>query len=76
MTENTQKEQFSIAYVRALAAVTGVKVTKEEVDDDSVDVTLSVSAGASSKMDVQLKCSGVLKKTGNRFPFPSQVEEL
>ena len=69
MTENTQKEQFSTAYVRALASVSGYKVTREEVDDDSVDITLSATGGAAPKLDIQLKCSSTIKKTGVDFPF-------
>ena len=40
MDLNTQKEQFSIAYMRALAAVAAIKVDRHEVDDDSIDVLL------------------------------------
>ena len=32
MTEEQQKEQFSIAYVRAIAAVAGVNTSRPEVD--------------------------------------------
>lgn len=38
MTEEQQKEQFSVAYVRAVAAVARVNTYKPEVDDDSVDI--------------------------------------
>src|SRR4051812_4894837 len=69
MTENNQKEQFSIAYIRALAAVLGLKVTREEVDDDSVDVTLLRTGGTAPKLDIQLKCSGAIQKMELDFPF-------
>lgn len=46
MTEEIQKEQFSYAYVRAIAAVAGIKVDKPEVDDDSVDLRFSVKSVA------------------------------
>ena len=45
MEKNIQKEQFSIAYVRALAAVAGVKVWHTDVDDESVDMTLERTGG-------------------------------
>ncbi len=54
---NIQKEQFSIAYIRAVAAVAGVKVAHAEVDDDSVDVMLERSGGVAPKLDIQLKCT-------------------
>ena len=38
MTEEQQKEQFSIGYVRAVAAVAGANTYKPEADDDSVDL--------------------------------------
>ena len=38
-----QKEQFSIAFVRAIAAVSGYNITRCEVDDDSVDLGLKGS---------------------------------
>src|SRR5438094_226794 len=41
MTENLQKEQFSRAYVRAVAAAAAVNTYTPEVDDDSVDMGFS-----------------------------------
>ena len=38
MDLNQQKEQFSIAYFRAVAAAAGYNVYKPEVDDSSVDL--------------------------------------
>lgn len=38
MTLDQQKEQFSYAYVRAVAAVAQIAVTPPTVDDDSVDL--------------------------------------
>jgi len=57
MDLNTQKEQFSIAYVRAVAAVAGVKVLRTDVDDDSIDIGLERSGGCAPKLDLQLKCT-------------------
>ncbi len=55
-----QQEQFSKAYVRAIAAVTGLRVSEPEVDDDSIDMTLAARGGnqavRSAKLDLQLKC--------------------
>ena len=57
MHPNLQKEQFSIAYVRAVTSVAGVKVTSVEVDDDSIDVMLERSGDCTPKLDLQLKCT-------------------
>jgi hypothetical protein len=40
MTENEQKQQFSIAYVHAVAARAGFTCQATLVDDDSVDVVI------------------------------------
>lgn len=56
-----RKEQFSLAYVHAVAAVAGCKVAHWSVDDDSVDVTLArkreAAAFTAPKLDVQMKCT-------------------
>lgn len=56
-----QKEQFSKAYVRALASVVGLSMNDHTVDDDSVDCTFCLKGGGekvrSPKLDVQLKCT-------------------
>jgi hypothetical protein len=69
MDLNAQKEQFSIAYVRALAAVAGLKIRREEVDDDSVDIQFARSGGRSPYLDMQLKCSAAVERGENYFPF-------
>lgn len=67
MNLNLCKEQFSRAYVRAIAAVAGLKVSEDNVDDDSIDISLGRSGGASPKIDLQLKC------TAERIP-PAGVD--
>jgi hypothetical protein len=61
MDVSQKKEQFSRAYVRAVAAVTGLRVSEPEVDDDSIDMTLAGRGGGgpirSPKLDLQLKCT-------------------
>jgi len=57
MDLNAQKEQFSVAFVRAVAAAAGVKVLRAEVDDDSIDIGLERSGGCAPKLDIQLKCT-------------------
>ena len=74
MDLNAQKEQFSMAYVRAVAAVAAVKVTRAEVDDDSVDVTLERSSGCAPRLDLQLKCTGVEDHPVGEFSFPLEIK--
>jgi hypothetical protein len=57
MDLNTQKEQFSVAFVHAVASVAGVKIIRAEVDDDSIDVGLERTGGCAPKLDLQLKCT-------------------
>jgi hypothetical protein len=58
---NQRKEQFSNAYVRAVASVAGFTLSKPEVDDDSIDLTLAQRGGGgtirSPRVELQLKCT-------------------
>lgn len=75
MTDEIQKEQFSIAYVRAVAAVAGVKSDRPETDDDSVDFRFSIKSIAgwptSPIVEVQLKCTTEtgFREDGIHFPL-------
>jgi hypothetical protein len=61
MDVSQRKEQFSLAYVRAVASVAGFSASIPEVDDDSEDLILSgrIVAGVPSrpKIALQLKCT-------------------
>jgi len=57
---NSQKEQFSVAYLHALASVAGLQLVRSVVDDDSVDVQLARSGNRSPQLAIQLKCSSAL----------------
>ena len=73
MHKTTQKEQFSIAYFHAIAAVCGLKISRCDVDDESIDLTVGKTGGdgtiRSPRLDVQLKCTelDVLKEDGVHF---------
>lgn len=45
MDLNQQKAQLSLAYVHALSAAAGAKVSHWLVDDESVDITVGMSGG-------------------------------
>lgn len=58
---NAQKEQFSVAYVSAVAAVAGYTLGKFDVDDDSVDRIMGargpIGTIRSPRLEMQLKCT-------------------
>lgn len=60
MTLDMQKEQFSRAYVQAVAACAGFAWSVPSVDDDSIDMSLYQTGGGgtirSPRLDLQLKC--------------------
>lgn len=78
MDENQRKEQFSNAYVRAVASVAGYALSKPDVDEDSVDWTISARGGGgtirSPKLDIQLKCSGRNIRSDTEIRFPLSVK--
>jgi hypothetical protein len=57
MDPNQQKEQFSNAFLHAIAAVSECSISKPSVDDDSVDWTVSKVMPRRPKIDLQLKCT-------------------
>ncbi len=69
MDLNSQKEQFSIAYIHAVAAVAGLKLDRCSVDDDSIDVLISRAGQRSPRLDLQLKCSSDIELKPDDFSF-------
>ncbi|RYD19982.1 MAG: DUF4365 domain-containing protein [Verrucomicrobiaceae bacterium] len=61
MTIDDQKEPFSLAYARAVAAVAQISVCEPAVDDDSVDLIFLLRGGGgvvrSPRVEVQVKCT-------------------
>lgn len=78
MTLNDQKEEFSRAYIHAIAAVAGYATSRLSVDDDSVDVTISKRGGAgtfrSPKLDLQAKCTAQITPSEPTFPFALELK--
>jgi hypothetical protein len=78
MTPEQQKEQFSIAYVRAVAAAARVNIYRVEVDEDSIDIGFSVKSVAgrpqSPKLDAQLKCVTKLTSSGDSFRYALKIK--
>lgn len=76
-----QMEQFSRAYVAAIAAQAGCNSSRPEVDDDSVDIVLSMKGMTNCKrtraiLEIQLKCTHSADFSGEKedFPFPLSIK--
>lgn len=66
MDKKKQMEQFNIAYIHALASHAGFKVSRCDVDDDSIDITIEGTGYYNSrirnpKIDFQLKSTANFK---------------
>lgn len=74
MEMNMRKEQFSQAYVQAVAACAGFAWCKPSVDDDSVDLSLFKRGGggtvSSPRLELQLKCMAADTPNGDSLAFP------
>ncbi|MEH1786699.1 MAG: DUF4365 domain-containing protein [Nostoc sp.] len=78
MDINQQKEQFSITYIRAIAAVAGYSLYRPEVDNDSVDLGI-VSRGGTGKilsprLELQLKCTAREISNENYIKYPLNLK--
>jgi Domain of unknown function (DUF4365) len=73
-----QKEEFSKAYVKAVAAVCGYATQEPSVDDDSVDLGLAARGGSgtvkSPRLDLQLKCTARNLVREDRVDFPLPIK--
>jgi Domain of unknown function (DUF4365) len=75
MDSNKQKEQFSIAFIRVLAAVAGVYVQEPKDDIESEDLVLAAKRAGSPRLAVQAKCSAHLEIGTEDFPFELRIED-
>jgi len=71
-------EQFSVAYVNAIAAQVGLNNAQLSVDDDSVDLMLK-GRGFSGKLrspqlDLQLKCTSQNLVSNGHLNFPLSIK--
>ncbi len=78
MTPEQQMEQFSFAYVRAVAAAARVNVDRPDVDTDSVDLRFSVNSSIGRLLppllDAQVKCTASPARQGKAIRFPLPVK--
>lgn len=69
-----RQEQFSNAFVEAVAAVAGCSAAQNSVDNDSIDWTLSNRLPRRPKLDLQLKCTGNDSGTAENIRFALPVK--
>lgn len=76
MDENLQKEEFSRAFVHAVATVAGFSAQRVDPDDDSIDVRISgrgsEGTSCSPRFEIQLKCTSrdeVVHEEEVRYPL-------
>jgi hypothetical protein len=78
MTEEQQKEQFSKAYVRAVAAAARINIYEPVVDDDSVDIGFAIRSVIGRpqppRLEAQLKCTAVADSDGQNFRFELKLK--
>jgi hypothetical protein len=78
MTEMQQREQFSIAYVSAVAAAAKINIYRLDVDEDSIDIGFNIKSVAGSpispKIDAQIKCVSLLNLVGEVYRYPLKLK--
>ena len=78
MTLDDQKEQFSFAYARAVAAVAQIEVSEPTVDDDSVDLLFRQRGGGgvvrSPRVEAQVKCKGKVAVYAGHVTYPLKLK--
>jgi len=71
MARTTQQERFADAFLLATAAAAGCSVAKPDVDDDSIDWTLSCRLlPRRPKLDVQMKSTIKAARSGPIIRYP------
>ena len=74
MNLNEQKEQFSLAYIRAVAAQAGYQITRPELDSDSVDGMLIADFGRRPRIDFQAKATSQQIVRGDNIHFALSIK--
>ena len=75
MNLNNQKEQFSLAYIRAVAAQAGCQTIRWEDDHNSVDGTLRADFGRKVvQMDFQAKATSQQIVSGKNIHFDLPIK--
>ena len=75
MPKSRQEEQFSIAYIQAIASASGYGLEEVKVDLDSIDVTIRQYRNTTENLygdslRLQLKCTFAHSPTRDHLPYP------
>lgn len=78
MDLSQRKQQFSFAYIRAVAAAAGYAVSEPSVDDESIDLMVA-SRGTSGavkrpRLEVQVKCTVDTVLTEEAFSYALKLK--
>src|ERR1700719_251740 len=78
MTIDDQKQQFSFAYVRAVAAAGQIAVSEPAVDDDSIDLLFQQKGGGgairSPRLEAQVKCTESASVHAEHVAYPLKLK--
>lgn len=79
ISKTKQQEQFSIAYIRAIAAAAGYALEEITVDEDSVDCSITQRGNENTfplieSLRIQLKCTYVHKPNSAYLTYPLSVK--
>lgn len=79
MHHTAKMEQFSRAYVAAIAAQAGCNPSRPEVDNDSVDLELCMKdildcKRTRGRLEMQLKCTYAADRSEDSFPFSLSIK--
>lgn len=74
-----QKEQFSLAFIRAVTAVAGYNICRQEVDNDSIDIGVRGTRrdGGTRKapqLDMQVKCTEMDAGAGDACAYDLKLK--
>lgn len=72
-------EEYSRAFVGAIAALAGCNCSRYSLDDDSVDLSLHKidipgCQLSRAQIDIQLKCTKNIAAAGGKFSFPISIK--
>jgi len=78
MHATLRMEQFSRAWVHAIASVAGFSVYQPSVDDDSIDMGFAKKGGGNTcrapRIEAQLKCTGGSVVKSDSITFPLKIK--
>lgn len=77
MDISQRKEQFSAAFLQAVASIAGYTPAQPQVDDDSIDWMIAARGAVLTRrprLEVQMKCSSRNLLSDEKLPFPLSIK--